>query len=104
MNSKSRVSRTSANTPAANDSTLLRWLPIILFIALGSHLHRVHGSDGILGIPFGLMLISQVLVTVRRPVDSLSPVGTFVVRWKRTFIALGALAVVGGTLDAAGIR
>jgi hypothetical protein len=92
---------TESHTPAANGSTLLRWLPLLL-VALGIYLHRAHGSDGLLGILCGLALIAQVLVTARRPVDSLSPVGRLVMHWKGILIALGVLAVVGGTLDAAG--
>jgi uncharacterized membrane protein (GlpM family) len=89
--------------PAWKSSTLIRWLPTLLLIALGFYLHYTHRSDGIIGILAGLALIAHVLVSTRRSVDSLSPVGRFVARWKGILMVLGVFAVVGGALDAAGL-
>lgn len=87
---------------AASGSTLLRWTPVLL-IALGILLHRTQGSDGVLGVICGPAVIYHALITARRPAESLSVPGRFMVRWKGLLVAMGVVATIGGALDAVGL-
>lgn len=90
---------TTTSIPA---STLLHWLQILLLIALGVHLHRTQGNDGIVGIIVGACLVALPIVNARTPAESRTPAGRFIVAHRRWVFAIGVLVIILGALDTAG--